>query len=310
MMSKWTNKNIPDLTGKIAIVTGANSGLGFYTTLELAKHHCTVVMACRDKFKAQIAQEKILRLVPNAQIMIELVDLASLDSFRLFAENFQTRFSKLSLLVNNAGVMDIPYQKTQDNFERQFATNYLGAFALTGRLFSSLQAEPHARVVMVSSFYHRIGKIDFDNLQGEKKYNAKLAYSNSKLADVMFAIELNRRLQLANSSLISVAAHPGYSDTHLQFVGPNIEKKWLKKLWFKVGNALIAQSAAKGAWPLLYAACAPNVKGGEFYGPDGLWGLRGNPQKIQGAKKAYDEKIAKKLWEVSIELTGVNFLGI
>lgn len=304
---KWTQNNIPDLSGKVAIVTGANSGLGLHATQQLAKHGCLVVMACRDLKKAECAKQSILEQVPQAKLIILQLDLADLSSVANFVDNFKNAYP-LSLLLNNAGVMNLPFGKTQDGFEMHFGINHLGHFALTGLLLPLLLADTNARVVTVSSIWHRWGHINFGNLQSERKYSPRGAYSNSKLANLLFAFELNRRIQNASDKLISVAAHPGYADTNLQFVAPNMVGSMINKIIYTLGNRLIAQSAAKGALPLLYASTALGVKGGDYYGPDGLKELKGFPILVRSSQEANNREIAQKLWEVSEKLTGIRYL--
>lgn len=295
MAGKWTAADIPDQSGRTAIVTGANSGLGLHTARELARAGARVVLACRDVDKGMRAAAQI-----GERAQVERLDLASLRSVRAFAARIS---GPIDLLVNNAGVMAPPRRLTEDGFESQFGINHLGHFALTGLLLPSLLTAAEPRVVTVSSGAHRIGRINFDDLQGERRYNNWLSYGQSKLANLMFALELDRRARAAGAGLISAAAHPGYAATNLQFAGP---ARFYEKLGGWLGNVLIAQSAEMGALPLLYAATAPGVVGGSFVGPDGFLEQRGYPRLVTGAKKAYDEQVARRLWEVSEELTGVH----
>ena len=306
-MAHWTAKDIPDLSGKRAIVTGANSGLGFQTALELARHQCQVVLACRNAERGKHALAALLEQVPNARATVELLDLADLSSIADFA-NRQLQQSgekkSLDLLINNAGVMHLPERKTKDGFEMQFGTNHFGHFALTAKLMPLLAATPLARIVTVSSMLHRRGKLNFDNLNAEQGYSRFKVYSNSKLANLIFAVELDRKLKALGLPVLSVAAHPGYSDTPLGLAGPEMEGSALKKKIIAFANSLFAQSDAQGSLPILYAATMPSVKGGEFYGPDGFKEAKGFPKLTRGIHEAYDESLAQKLWQVSEKLTG------
>lgn len=307
-MGKWSTLDIPDYTGKKAIITGANSGIGYEVALELAKHGCSIVMACRSLEKAHIAKQKILDLEPSACIEEELLDVSDLSSVSAFSEKFAATNTSLSLLVNNAGVVFLPYSKSKDGIENVFATNYLGHFALTSHLFPLLLADGNARILNVGSLYHKKGCLDIENLQQpEIGYQKGKAYADSKIACLMFSQELHRRTQAANLPIMSVAAHPGFSDTRILLAGPEKEGNQIKKFFMSMGNALIAQSAAKGAYPLLYAATAPNVTGGEYYGPDGFQEIKGKPKLAYALPQIYDEHLAQQLWEKSEELSGVSF---
>jgi NAD(P)-dependent dehydrogenase (short-subunit alcohol dehydrogenase family) len=239
-----------------------------------------------------------------------LLDLADLSSVHRFAETFAQRHSTLSALVNNAGVMGIPYRQTVDGLEMQFGTNHLGHFALTGLLLPLLTATPQARVVTVSSMMHIFGKINFDDLNGAKKYDPWAAYSQSKLANLLFAYELQRRLANASVSTISLGCHPGYAATNLQFVAAQMNRSHLQEIQNRLANMLLAQSAAMGALPELYAATASNVAGGEYIGPLGLGKMRGYPGVVRSSARSYDVATAQKLWRVSEELTDVRYAAI
>ncbi|MEO8970443.1 MAG: oxidoreductase [Ktedonobacteraceae bacterium] len=306
-MSHWTTADIPDLHGHSAIVTGANSGLGLETTRALATKGASVIMACRDQEKGRKAKSAIEESVPGASLELMSLDLSSLTAIRAFAERFRANHTQLDLLFNNAGVMAIPYRKTQDGFEWQFGTNYLGHFALTGLLLPTLLATPRSRVISTSSIAHVAGKIAFDNLNNERSYSRWSAYGKSKLADLMFAFELQRRLKRAGVDTISVAAHPGFSHTSLQSTSATEANAAIEHLMYSFYGG---QSAAMGALPQLYAATAPYIFGGEYIGPDGLFGLSGYPKKVRASKKAYDEQVAARLWEVSVELTGVDYAAL
>jgi hypothetical protein len=235
------------------------------------------------------------------------LDLADLQSVRRFAEEFLARHNKLHVLCNNAGVMALPYRKTTDGFEMQIGTNHLGHFALTGHLLRRLLDTPGARVVTVSSGAHRVGRIRFDDLNWEKGYRKWLAYGQSKLANLLFAYELQRRLDAAGAQLISVACHPGYAATNLQLAGPRMEGSSLMEFLSQLSNRLVAQSAAMGALPTLYAATAPDVRGGDYIGPDGLFENWGYPKKVRSNRQSHDHEAARRLWEISERLTGVRY---
>ncbi|HEY1510361.1 MAG TPA: oxidoreductase [Solirubrobacteraceae bacterium] len=304
MASKWTTADIPDQSGRLAVVTGSNSGLGAVTARELARAGATVVIACRNTDKGEQAASSIRSAVPSAQLGVERLDLADLSSVRDFAKRVSAERDRLDLLVNNAGVMAPPRRLTPDGFESQFGTNHLGHFALTGLLMPSLLAAPRPRVVTLSSGMHRFGKMRFDDLQSEHGYNNWRAYSQSKLANLIFCFELARRAAEAGTDLTSVAAHPGYAATNLQFAGP---AKWHERAFMTVGNKLVAQSAEMGALPSLYAATFPDLPSGSFVGPDGLMEGRGHPHVVTGASKSYDREAWARLWEVSEQLTGVTY---
>jgi NAD(P)-dependent dehydrogenase (short-subunit alcohol dehydrogenase family) len=303
MSEKWTAEQIPDQSGRTAIVTGANSGLGLVTARELARHGARVVLACRSTQRGESAARDCQGAAPSARLELEELDLASLDSVREFAERFRTRHEGLDLLINNAGVMATPRRITADGFELQFGTNHLGHFALTGLLIGEMEGRGDARVVTLSSNAHRMGRIAFDNLGGDRHYFRWRAYGQSKLANLMFALELDRRLRAAGSTVKSLAAHPGYSATNLQFAGP----PGLDAAVMKVTNHVVAQSDKMGALPTLYAATEPGLEGGTFCGPDGFMEGRGHPKRVAASKAARDPEAARRLWEVSEEMTGVRF---
>jgi NAD(P)-dependent dehydrogenase (short-subunit alcohol dehydrogenase family) len=300
----WTAADIPDLSGRRAVVTGANSGLGLQIACQLARHGARVVLACRDVKKGEEASQRI-RDGGDAAVEVARLDLADLASIHDFAEN--RRGAGLDLLVNNAGVMALPRRTTKDGFEMQLGTNHLGHFALTGLLLPGLLERPGARVVTMSSGAHSFGHIRFDNLQGERHYQRWLAYGQSKLANLLFAFELSRRSALSDLDLTSVAAHPGYAATNLQTQGARMENSRVKAKLAELGNSLFAQSGAQGALPALYAATMPDVIGGEYFGPDGRGGLRGHPTRAHTTKAARDPELAARLWAVSEELTGVSY---
>jgi NAD(P)-dependent dehydrogenase (short-subunit alcohol dehydrogenase family) len=304
MTTKWTTDDIPDQHGRTAIITGANSGIGLVAARELARAGARVVLACRDTEKGVAAASDVASRAANAEVEMSALNLASLDSVRAFAERFRAEHDGLDLLINNAGVMAPPRRTTTDGFELQFGTNHLGHFALTGLLIGAMQGRTGARVVNVSSGAHRFGRIDFEDLQGERKYGRWRAYGQSKLANLLFTFELDRRLRAAGSTVSSLAAHPGYSATNLQFAAaPRPDRAFMA-----VTNVVMAQSAEMGALPTLYAATKPGVEGGTYVGPGGLFEQRGYPKPVGTSPAARDQKVAAKLWEVSEQLTGVKFL--
>ncbi|HVT63660.1 MAG TPA: oxidoreductase [Mycobacteriales bacterium] len=304
-MARWTAQDIPDQSGRVAVVTGANSGLGYHTALELARHGARVVVASRSDVKGKEAVARLIAEVPDADVDLRGLDLADLASVRSFADGIQASYPSVDLLINNAGVMAIPRQLTKDGFEMQFGTNHLGHFALTGLMLPLLMRTADARVVTVSSTAHKPGRIDFDDLQHEKSYRKWKVYSDSKLANLLFAYELQRRLTAVGSGLISVAAHPGTSATNL--VAVSAQDNIIKRIVMPAGARLISQSAAKGALPQLYAATAPDVKGGEYFGPNGLAESFGYPKRVDSIPASKDLDTAARLWSVSEELTGVSY---
>jgi NAD(P)-dependent dehydrogenase (short-subunit alcohol dehydrogenase family) len=292
---------LPDQRGRTAVITGANSGIGLEAARELARAGAHGVMACRDTTKGDAAAHAIRKELPSAELEVAALDLASLDSVRAFAGRYP--HERLDLLINNAGVMAPPYTKTIDGFELQFATNHLGHFALTGLLLDKLLATPRARVVTVSSTAHKMGRIDFEDLQSERSYRRWGAYGQSKLANLLFCFELDRRLQATDADLLSVAAHPGYSATNLQFAATPSR---IERLASVVLNRVYAQSAERGAAPTLYAATA-DIPGGSFVGPDGFQEMRGEPRIVKSTRAARDPETALRLWALSEQLTGVHF---
>jgi NAD(P)-dependent dehydrogenase (short-subunit alcohol dehydrogenase family) len=306
-MAPWSTDDIPRLSGRTAVVTGANSGLGFETALALAGAGARVVLACRDEGKGADAVARIRTAVPEAEVELRPLDLAALSSVRTFAAGVVADVGTLDLLVNNAGVMAIPRRETADGFEMQFGTNHLGHFALTGLLWDALRARPGARVVTVSSEAARIGRIRFDDLQGTRRYGKWTAYAQAKLANQIFTLELQRRATDAGIDLISVAAHPGYASTNLQAVGPQMSGSRVMERLSALGNVLVGQPAAAGALPILYGATAPDVSGARYFGPDRYFGLRGHPRPASFVRAARHPATARRLWTVSEELTGVRF---
>ncbi len=306
-LRRWTVADIPDQAGKLVVVTGANSGLGFEVARALAGKGARLVMAVRDEARGQAAAEALRREHAGAEVTVMSLDLADLAAVRRFAEAFRARYEALPLLINNAGVMALPLRRTADGFEMQFGTNHLGHFALTGLLLPAILAAPRARVVVVSSGAHTGGAIDFDNLDGSKGYKPWGVYSTSKLANLLFAYELQRRFTTAGADAISVGCNPGWSATNLQAAGPRMEGAKLRVLLMEAANRTLAQSAAMGALPLLYAATAERVHGCDYISPMGLGGTRGYPCKLRSSPLSYDAALARRLWQVSEDLTGVRY---
>ncbi|HRY09826.1 MAG: SDR family oxidoreductase [Actinobacteria bacterium] len=298
----WQITDIPDLSGRTFLVTGANSGLGFETAKALAGAGGQVVLAGRSREKIGAAQ----RQIPQDTLALEL-DLSDLASVHAAAESLPV--ASLDVLVNNAGVMAPPLGRTADGFETQIGTNHLGHFALTGLLLPRMPIDGgDARVVTVSSGAHRMGSVDVDDLNYERrKYSSWPAYGQSKLANLLFMAELDRRAHAADWTLRSVAAHPGYAATNLQFAGPKYARNPVGKQITRVMNAVMGQSASSGARPQLYAATMPDVRGGEYFGPDGLMESRGAPKRVDPNAAAKDVATAKKLWDLSEQLTGVSY---
>lgn len=301
-MSKWTHNNIPDQTGKIIVITGANSGLGYESSLALARKNAHVIMAIRNLSKGEAAKTQILAQVPNANVELMQLDLGSLDSVREFAAAYTAKYDKLDVLMNNAGIMAVPQGKTADGFEKQFGVNHLGHFALTGLLYDVLTRTPNSRVVNVSSVAHRQGEMNFDDLMHENDYRPWRVYSQSKLSNLLFTFELQRKFERNGAATLSIAAHPGYSATDLQKMGGDETS-----LLMRVMNTLLAQSAEQGALPQLYAATEPTAQGGTYIGPDGFQAMRGYPTIETPTDAARNEADAKRLWQESEQLTGITY---
>ena len=302
----WSSADIPDLTGRSIIVTGANSGIGLEAATSLAAHGAAVTLAVRDVGRGSSAAEQIRSATPGAQVDVARLDLADLASVREFAAAWTGAHADgLDVLVNNAGVMAIPRRVTADGFEMQLGTNHLGHFALTGLLVGSLRAG--GRVVTVSSGAHRFGRMDFEDLQSARSYQKWRVYGQSKLANLLFALELHRRAEAAGADLSSIAVHPGYAATNLQSVGPQMSGSRVGASMMGLANRVLAQSAEAGAWPTLMAATDPNVPSGTFIGPTGWMGQRGTPGFETPSEAARDVDAARRLWDVSTELTGVSY---
>lgn len=299
----WKLTQVPSQAGRIAIVTGANVGLGFETALALAGKGCKVVLACRNIDKAEVAKASILAQHQTAVIECMPLDLSSLKSVRTFANTYAKRHKKLDLLINNAGIMMPPFSLSEDGFESQLAANYLGHFALTGLLLPLIVNSPNSRVVSLSSIAHKWSGIHFDDINFKTGYSEREAYGQSKLACLMFAYELQRRLSKAGKSILSVAAHPGISHTNL------FQHLPMAARLFAPLAGLVLQSAKGGAQPTLYAALGDDIHGGDYCGPRGLREMRGAPVKVRSNRCSRDEAAAAKLWALSEEMTGVRFLS-
>lgn len=302
---RWTSHDIPDLREKLIVVTGGNSGLGFESVKAFAKNGAEVILASRSMDKGAHARTEILKEFPNGKIRVYPLDLGDLDSVRAFAADIRKNHRKLDVLMNNAGIMMTPYFRTKDGFEGQFGTNHLGHFALTGLLIDLMLDNPGSRIINVSSGAHRMGVMDFNNLQyeGGKGYSPMKAYGRSKLSNLLFTYELQRRLEAAKSECISVAAHPGLAMTNL---GRHLEKKLLFKLLMPIFNNM-AQDQAMGALPQIRASVDIGVKGGEYYGPDGNRERKGYPVVVKSNEASHNYKDAERLWEESEKLTGIKY---
>ena len=301
MSRKWTAADVPDQSGRVAIVTGANSGLGFDTAAVLADKGAHVVLAVRSLDKGNQAADRIKTKSPNAVIAVQELDLTSLESVRKAADELRSTHPRIDLLINNAGVMYVPTRETtQDGFEMQFGTNHLGHFALTGQLLDNILPVEGSRVVTVSSFGHRIlARIHFDDLQLERKYNRVEAYGQSKLANLLFTYELQRRFKLKGDPTVALAAHPGFADTELMRHLPGFIPDFFWRPF--------AQPTDMGALPTLRAATDPGAQGGQYYGPDGIGEVQGSPKAVESSKQSHNEDLQHRLWMVSEELTGVTY---
>lgn len=295
MSNHWTFENIPDQSGRVAIVTGANSGIGYETAKALAAKGAAVIMACRNRDKAFRASENIRHDLPQANLQIIHIDLADLGTVQDFSQAFKVRYDRLDLLINNAGVMMPPYTLTKDGFELQFGANHLGHFALTGQLLDIILGTPRARIVNVSSSMHRRGTIDFDNLNAEMSYSPQGAYSQSKLANLLFTLQLNKHLAGTGADAMAVSAHPGWTVTGLQ------------RGFLQVVSRVIGQSPPMGALPTLRAAVDKDVQPDDYYGPEGFMEMRGYPVKVGSIPAAKDPACAQKLWQVSEQMTAVSY---
>ena len=306
-MTNWTASDIPDQHGRTILITGANSGLGLRSAEALARAGARVLLACRNAQKAAEALEAVEGCATMAVPAVISLDLADLSSIDKAATAVAARTDRIDVLMNNAGVMAIPLRRTADDFEMQFGTNHLGHYAFTGRVLPLLLAADHPRVVTTSSQAHRIGRMRWDDLHWRTRYSKWPAYGQSKLANLLFMCELDRRATQEGSALMSLAAHPGYAATHLQAAGPELAGNKLMGRTMDLGNRVFAQSDEHGAWPQLYAATMPDVRGGEYYGPSGPFEMRGSPKKVKPSRAALDADAARRLWEISEKETGVIY---
>lgn len=298
-MEKWSLADYPSQKGKVVIITGANSGIGYESALQLAKKDFTVILACRRLDAAEKAVQEILKAYPKAGLKALKLDLSSLKDVNRFVDEFKAQFDRLDLLINNAGIMMSPYQETKDGFESQLATNFIGHFALTGLLLSLLNKTPQARIISLSSLSYKWANIDFSDLHFKNGYNKKKAYGQSKRACLVFAYHLNNLLLAASKTTISLAAHPGLSKTNLDRYFPAL----IRPL-----GALFLQSPTKGALPILYAALNSTLKGGEYIGPDGFQEMRGNPKIVDSDLDTKDPQIAEQLFKVTSALTAIDYI--
>jgi NAD(P)-dependent dehydrogenase (short-subunit alcohol dehydrogenase family) len=308
-MAGWKVSDIPDQTGRTAVVTGANSGIGYVTARELAGRGARVVLACRNVARGAEAADRLAIEVPGAEPEFVRLDLGDLASVREFAATYEREHDRLDLLINNAGVMALPYGRTADGFETQFGVNHLGHFALTGLLLPALLGTPGARVVTVSSTMHAVSNIDITDLNSEGRYGRWIAYGRSKTANLLFTHELARRLAAIGSEVVAAAAHPGYAATNLQTASPKQEGRRAAEQFMRIGNRYFAQSADSGALPTLYAATAPEVRADSFTGP-ALLGWRGSPTRSWRAPWTLNDRAGERLWEESERLTGVAYEGL
>jgi len=310
MSTGWTAADVPEQTGRTIVVTGANSGLGRVATRVLAERGATVVMACRSVERGEEAAAELrARGGLAGELSVEHCDLADLESVASFADLIEAEYDGVDVLCNNAGLMAIPRRETEDGFETQFGVNHLGHFALTGHLLDALrESDGESRVVTQSSGLHERGTMNFDDLHGEAEYDRWDAYAQSKLANVLFAYELQRRLDAASEEgIASLACHPGYAATNLQSRANREAGGPIGAVMTKVANVVVAQSADRGALPMLYAATAPAAEGGAYYGPGGFMNMRGLPAEQSSSDRSYDETTARRLWDVSTDLTGVAY---
>jgi NAD(P)-dependent dehydrogenase (short-subunit alcohol dehydrogenase family) len=307
--SRWTTGAMPDQAGRTVLITGANSGLGLRSAEALASHGARVLMGCRNEARAEAARDRIARLATGPAPEVVALDLADLASVEAAAARVAATVDGLDVLMNNAGLMRIPLARTAQGFEMQFGVNHLGHFALTGRLLPVLLRATAPRVVTTASNAHRFGRIDWDDPNAERRYRKWPAYGQSKLANLLFVHELHRRALASGTDLVAVAAHPGYAATHLQTAGLELEGGRARLFAGAVafGNRVVAQTDAMGALPQLYAATMPDVAGDDYYGPDGLLEQRGHPKKVGGNARSTDPAAARRLWQLSEELTGVLY---
>ena len=305
--AKWTDAEIPDQAGRTVLITGANSGLGLRSAEALARRGAAVVMACRNPDKGKDALVDVQAAATGPAPRLVSLDLSELSSVRDCAAEINESLPHLDALLNNAGVMAIPLRRNKTGQEMQFATNHLGHFALTGLVLPTLLKAPESRVVTTSSQAHRIGKMRWADIQWDRHYRKWMAYGQSKLSNLLFAFELDRRAKKAGAHLKSMAAHPGYAATHLQAAGPEMAGSRSMEGLMSMANKVFAQSDVQGAWPQLYAATMPDVQGGEYFGPDGIFENQGHPEQVKGTRRSRSEADAARLWQLSEELTGVSY---
>ncbi|MBK8693724.1 MAG: SDR family NAD(P)-dependent oxidoreductase [Deltaproteobacteria bacterium] len=311
MTSPWTTAQIPDQSGRVVVITGANSGIGFEAARVLVAKGAHVVLACRNPARASEAEALLRAETPKASVESMTLDTSRLASVRAFAESFRATHPKLDVLCNNAGVMALPPSLTEDGFDIQMATNHFGHFALTGLLIDLLKSSAPSRVVNVSSAAHRLGGDRYDAMMAGKKFNPWTVYGQSKLANILFTMELNRRVQSRNIDLRAVACHPGYAATNLQATSASSgATAGYSEAIARLANRLLAQPAAAGAWPTLYAIAEPDAQGGDFIGPSGLAGASGPPIKVRPSKAACDPDLASRLWALSVKATGVDYSAL
>ena len=303
----WSAADAGDLTGRVALVTGANSGIGYETTRVLSDHGAHVIMACRDREKAARARDKLESQLDQSSLELLDLDLSDLVSVRAAAERVIEQHARLDLLVNNGGVMGTPYRQTADGFELQMATNHLGHFALTGLLLDRLVTTERSRIVAVSSHMHRFGRIRPDNVATTKARNSWIQYSTTKLANLLFVAELSRRLEAGGFRTMALAAHPGWTRSNLAGTGAALSKSRVRRRLSRAAGASLGQSAAGGALPVLCAATSSHVHNGQYIGPGGAFGLYGPPRVARPSRRARDPKMAARLWATSEELTGVRY---
>jgi NAD(P)-dependent dehydrogenase (short-subunit alcohol dehydrogenase family) len=297
MSQPWSLADVPDQAGRTAVVTGATSGLGLASAKALAAAGARVLLAARNPAKAESARDEVGAGATGPD----------LESVREAADDVAARVGAVDVLMNNAGVMALPLARTAQGFEMQLGTNHLGHFALTGLLLPQLLAAPAPRVVTTSSNMHKTGRMSWDDLQGERRYRRWPAYGQSKLANLLFTYELDRRARAEGRDLVAAAAHPGYASTHLQAAAPEASGRAIVAQFMELGNTLFAQPAEAGALPQLYAATMPDVRGGDYFGPDGLAEMRGAPVRVSANRRARDREAAARLWDVSERLTGVVY---
>jgi NAD(P)-dependent dehydrogenase (short-subunit alcohol dehydrogenase family) len=302
---RWTEADVPDQRGRAVVVTGANASIGFETARVLAQHGARVILACRDLVRAEDAANRIVRMIPNSEVETVHLDLASLDSVRNAAAELRGSKGRIDILINNAGVMEPPYERTVDGFELTFATNHLGHFALTGLLLERLLEEPGSRIVTVSSEGHARGTIDFDDLQSENGYEPAEAYYQSKLANLLFTYQLDCRLRAAGAQTMALACHPGIVFTNLYRTRSKLERALLSRR-MRLLNSRLVQSLRMGALPSVRAATDRFARGGEFYGPPGR-GYTGYPVRVESSARSHDEEAQHLLWQESERLTGVRY---